>query len=136
MDDVQRKQFERYLAIREQQRQDRLDEMVAALTEREFQLIKEAAVMGYVQGRRSGGTEETPFPKDGEIVSMVLLCADSVNDLYPLLFSLGRPIICDCCRQQRTSLPYGHDAHDDSGDHWDYCQECHDTGCDLETCSL
>lgn len=45
-------------------------------------------------------------------------------------------VTCDCCGQQRQKLPFHHDAHDDSGMSWDYCQECYDTGCDLVTCSL
>lgn len=44
-------------------------------------------------------------------------------------------LTCDCCQFQRTELPYHHDAHDDSGDSWDYCQQCYDIGCDLVTCS-
>lgn len=43
---------------------------------------------------------------------------------------------CDCCGQNREKLPFHHEAHDDSGDSWDYCQECYDAGCDLTTCSL
>lgn len=42
---------------------------------------------------------------------------------------------CDCCGRQ-VPTPFHHDAHDDSGDSWDYCQECNDKGCDLVTCSL
>lgn len=42
---------------------------------------------------------------------------------------------CDCCGR-KVPTPFHHDAHDDSGDSWDYCQECYDTGCDLVSCSL
>lgn len=42
---------------------------------------------------------------------------------------------CDCCGRN-VPTPFHHDAHDDSGDSWDYCQECYDTGCDLRECSL
>lgn len=46
------------------------------------------------------------------------------------------PGYCDCCTLWRDTLPYHHDAHDDSGDSWDYCRACWDEGCDLRSCSL
>lgn len=46
------------------------------------------------------------------------------------------PLVCDCCCKTRDRLPFHHDAHDDSGDSWDYCQSCDDAGCELVSCAL
>lgn len=40
----------RYVAARDQERAERVDRALAALTGRERALVREAAVMGYVQG--------------------------------------------------------------------------------------
>lgn len=44
--------------------------------------------------------------------------------------------VCDCCGLARLALPFHHDAHDDSGDSWDCCQECEGAGCDLIECNI
>lgn len=46
------------------------------------------------------------------------------------------PKTCDCCGQQRASLPYHHDSRSNMQWSWDYCQECWDAGCDLTDCAI
>jgi hypothetical protein len=83
----------RYLAIRDQSRARQVDARLARLTDHERQLVREAAVMGYVLGHMSGevqGRKGLPpmsgaIPKDGAIVAKVLLCCRSQSDLYPIL---------------------------------------------------
>lgn len=45
-------------------------------------------------------------------------------------------LICSCCNLARPELPFHHEAHDDSGRFWDYCQECENAGCDLIDCNV
>lgn len=54
---------------------------VAKRTEK---LIREAAVLGFVQGSRLAG-REVRIPRDAEVVRRVLLAAESFSDLYPTL---------------------------------------------------
>lgn len=75
--------FAVYLAGRDRERLERAEEMFAALTEREQHLVREAAVMGFVQGRMAH--DEQPHPADSTILVRTLLGADAHGDLYPTL---------------------------------------------------
>lgn len=58
-------------------------EVYGALTERERGLVKDAAVMGYVQGLMR--TREEGMPKDSQIVQLVVQECLAFPDLYPTL---------------------------------------------------
>lgn len=73
----------RYVAERDAQRARDVDTILAALTERERRLIREAAVMGYVQGRRH--PEGHPHPKDGAVLGLVVDACLAAPDLYPVI---------------------------------------------------
>lgn len=75
-------QFAKYLETIDQRRVDHRETMLGNLTERERDLVREAAVMGYVQGRMR---PDQPVPPDSVIMELVLdACADFA-DLYPTL---------------------------------------------------
>lgn len=73
-----------YLAKRDAERADAVQERLATLTERERLLIKEAAVMGYVQGVRNGPYRDK-IPGDRAILAEVVQACISFNDLYPTI---------------------------------------------------
>lgn len=80
----------RYFTAREQQRADRVQSRLDALTPRERWLVHEAAVMGYVQGSMAGEiaadrSGRAQIPPDSQIVASVILGCDSMSDRYPLL---------------------------------------------------
>jgi hypothetical protein len=65
-------------------------EAFLALPDREQRLVREAAVMGFVQGVAAGAVSGRA---DAEILFQVLDAARSFNDLYPTLaglFNAGR----------------------------------------------
>jgi hypothetical protein len=73
-----------YFAAREAERNEQVNRVLESLTERERALIREAAVMGYVQGtldQRAG----VAFPKDSAILWMVIDACRAHSDRYPLL---------------------------------------------------
>jgi predicted esterase len=77
----------RYVAARDQERAERVDAALAAMTDRERALVREAAVMGYVQGAMyaSGGAPTPPIPPDAAVVARVVAACQSMEDLYPNL---------------------------------------------------
>lgn len=77
-----------YLQARDQQRSARVAKMYESLTERERLLVKEAAVMGWVQGVRH---HDAKIPSDRDVVATVLDAASAFDDLYPTLANLGSP---------------------------------------------
>lgn len=93
-----------YLAQREQQRAAAVDATLAALTERERRLIREAAVMGYVQGRRH--SREQDHPKDDAVLALVVDACLAHPDLYPVLSGV---LPCAECRHPA----YNHRDSDD-----------------------
>lgn len=78
----------RYLAVRDAQRDDRVNRALAALTDRERALVREAAVMGYVQGVGAARAKEFDIPKDSEIVWRVIAGCQTFDDLYPTISAL------------------------------------------------
>ncbi len=78
-----------YLAARDQQRQERVEQQWSALSKREQRLVREAAVMGYVNGFRASPYRKD-IPPDSTIVTEVLSAADAFSDLYPTLHRAGR----------------------------------------------
>ena len=72
-----------YVFKRDQQRADEVNSVLSALTDRERRLVREAAVMGYVQGRRHPASEE--HPKDGTVLAHVVAGCLANADLYPVL---------------------------------------------------
>jgi hypothetical protein len=77
----------RYFAARRSHREGVVVAKYAALTEREKALVREAAVLGYVQGFRASPYTEA-IPGDRLIVAGVLDAVDSFADLYPTLAAL------------------------------------------------
>lgn len=80
----------RYVVARDQQRAEQVDQAWAALTERERALVREAAVMGYVRGVLSTGTQPT-IPPDSTVVRTVIGACQAMPDLYPTLGGEGPP---------------------------------------------
>lgn len=62
-----------------------LSERLDHLSPREMRLIKEAAVMGYVEGAWSQGATKKDIPKDTVILQMVIRSCLANSDLYPLI---------------------------------------------------
>lgn len=76
-----------YFQTRQQERDQAVVDKWNVLTPREQAHLREAAVMGYVQGYMDGkaGGEHR---KDNEIVRLVLDAVNSFRDLYPVLAAL------------------------------------------------
>jgi hypothetical protein len=72
----------RYLAQRDADRQDAVAAALAGLSEREFLLVKEAAVMGWVQGMRH---HDLTFPGDANALITVVDACIAFQDLYPTI---------------------------------------------------
>lgn len=83
MTDILPEQLIRYLAERDAQHAEAALNLLTGLTGREYLLVKEAAVMGYVQGMRHPAEEKIPGDRN-----IALIVADAVlafPDLYPTL---------------------------------------------------
>lgn len=72
-----------YFATRERQRNEDIDERMAQFTRREWSLMREAAVMGYVQGTMHPKGE--PHPKDTPVFRGVVYACMTQGDLYPVI---------------------------------------------------
>ena len=72
-----------YLAKRDADRDDAVDTFLASLNDRERALVRDAAVMGYVQGRRHPASE--PHPKDSLALATVIDACLAFPDLYPAI---------------------------------------------------
>lgn len=87
-------QLDAYFQASALRREARFEEQQAALTEREKQLVREAAVMGYVRGSMYGQSRnrseaDEQFPKDSEILRDVFGGCEAHSDIYPLISHLG-----------------------------------------------
>lgn len=71
-----------YFETRQQMRADDRDAVLRGLTKREQQLVKEAAVMGYVRGTMAQSKE---IPADTDILALVIDCCLGFSDLYPAM---------------------------------------------------
>lgn len=83
-----------YFAARQRQRDERVARTFNHLSIREQRLVREAAVMGYVQGVRSqpgGCTAE--IPKDAVIVYQVVDGCLAFDDLYPQINRVERSAV-------------------------------------------
>lgn len=77
----------RYFAARDRERAEQVDQALAALTDRERALVREAAVMAYVRGvMAAGGTSrDVQIPPDMAVVREVVAACQVMPDLYPNL---------------------------------------------------
>lgn len=73
-----------YLDTRAKERGEYVARLAAKFTERELRLIREAAVMGYVQGGMGGG-HHGKIPGDRDITELVLAACMQHPDLYPTI---------------------------------------------------
>lgn len=71
-----------YIAGRDAYRAKAVAELLSGLTERELLLVKEAAVMGWVQGMRHHDLE---YPGDRKALVTVVDACISFADLYPTI---------------------------------------------------
>lgn len=78
----------RYLAARDTERDDHVNRALDALSDRERALVREAAVMGYVQGNIAGKVNDYVIPKNSAIVWQVIASCQSADDLYPTISGL------------------------------------------------
>lgn len=72
-----------YMERQRQQRAAAVNGVLGALTDRERALVRNAAVMGYVQGRRH--PEGEPHPGDGDVLARVIDACLAHPDLYPAI---------------------------------------------------
>jgi hypothetical protein len=96
-------------AANRRRRAERAGTALNLLRPYERRIVREAAVMGYVLGRRAGevaarsstwrsiGEPEQAFPGDTDILRMVIEHCDSTDDLYPFLAAA-----CDGRRRRIT----------------------------------
>lgn len=89
-DEISEDQLVAYLAMRHSERMDAVERLAASFTERERRLIREAAVMGYVQGAMQGRYRDK-IPSDIKILREVLDGILAHPDLYPVTAQGGRP---------------------------------------------
>lgn len=73
----------RYLEARSAQRAADIEAALAACTPRERDLIREAAVMGYVRGSMAAPLAAEDIPPDRQIVALVVHCCLSMPEIYP-----------------------------------------------------
>jgi len=79
-----------YLAKRETERADHVNRALAALSDREKLLVKEAAVMGYVRGAMAANPgKRTGIPADSAIMWEVVDACQAIPDLYPTISALA-----------------------------------------------
>lgn len=76
-------QLAAYLAERDNQRAQAVDDFLTKLTLRERALITQAAVMGWVQGVRHPDGER--IPKNGPLLAHVIDACFAFPDLYPAI---------------------------------------------------
>jgi hypothetical protein len=93
-----------YLMERDAQRANAVDATLACLTERERRLVREAAVMGYVQGRRYLTGDD--HPKDSAVLHLVVDACLAAPDLYPVITGV-QP--CGECRHPEYNHRDGED---------------------------
>lgn len=74
-----------YLQLCDQARAERVSTRLRALTDREQTLVREASVMGYVQGMQAAEVGVTTIPGDQEIVARVVEGCIAMSDLYQVL---------------------------------------------------
>lgn len=76
-----------YLAARDRERSERVAQAIAALTDRERALVREAAVMGYVQGALTtgGAVHDSEIPPDTAVLRLVVAACQALPDLYPTI---------------------------------------------------
>jgi hypothetical protein len=72
-----------YLATMDRYRAQQVDAALEARTSDELALMKEAAVMAYVQGMQAG--RDVPIPKDSALLRMVVGACLAMPDLYPTI---------------------------------------------------
>ena len=94
----------RYFADRATQRARDVDTILAALTERERRLVREAAVMGYVRGRMHPA--DVDQPKDSAVLSEVVDACLAFPDKYPVISGV-RP--CGECTHPQYNHRDGED---------------------------
>ncbi|MER6602562.1 hypothetical protein [Streptomyces parvus] len=75
-----------YLIARDAQRAEAVTQFLGRLTDREHALIRDAAVMGYVQGRLHLRDED--HPKDSAVLRLVIDAALAIPDLYPAVAAI------------------------------------------------
>ena len=76
-----------YLADRDTQRASAVDDFLNHLTPRERALVREAAVMGYIQGLMRDRSEGAP--KDSATVRLVVDACFAFPDLYPAVSAIA-----------------------------------------------
>lgn len=86
MDPKFEKNLTNYFAARAKARDEEFEGIYNQFTEVEKRLVREAAVMGFVQGLQAAGKHDLkPFPNDSEITKAVVLEAANIPDLYPIM---------------------------------------------------
>jgi hypothetical protein len=87
-----------YVLKRDQQRADEVNAVLAAMSERERRLVREAAVMAYVHGRQH--PKDADHPKDSTVLANVIRACLANADLYPVtnaVIKAGPPVALTPC---------------------------------------
>lgn len=79
------RQFAEYLRNQHLHRIQAVDRAMSVLTDYEQELVKEAAVLGYVLGAFDNASVKADVPADGVIVFRTITAALANPDLYPTL---------------------------------------------------
>ena len=100
-----------YVLKRDQQRADEVNAVLAAMSERERRLVREAAVMAYVHGRQHpAGTDH---PKDSTVLANVIGACLANGDLDPVTNAVtkwGPPVALTPCTHDRSLHATEHDG--------------------------
>lgn len=82
-----------YLEQRAAQRTEDAAAFFTSLTDRERALVRDAAVMGYVQGTRHPKGEK--HPKDSWVLATVVEACLAITDMYPAISFEAEPATTD-----------------------------------------
>ncbi|WP_030248012.1 hypothetical protein [Streptomyces sp. NRRL S-455] len=100
-----------YVLKRDQQRADEVNAVLAAMSERERRLVREAAVMAYVHGRQHPNGAD--HPKDSTVLANVIGACLANADLYPVtnyVAKVGPPVALTPCTHVKALHDTEHDG--------------------------
>lgn len=81
----------RYFAASTQRRRERVEAVLAAMTDRERRLVREVAVMANVHGTQRGLAGVRDIPADTAVLHAVIAACLAMPDLYTTIDEVVRP---------------------------------------------
>lgn len=116
-----------YLTERDRRRAYAIARARGGMEPREAALVREAAVMGFVQGRMHA---DVPVPRDEAIVDLVVDACIHADDLYPVTAAMAEPVPTWSPREAltRATLELHHPTQSSAGEgapgHGDGTTQC------------